>query len=150
MHDVHYKRFDIKNEDTLERPLHLDMRFEAIVANPPFRLIGLPVLYERRPFSAYGKLISSKADFAFVQHMVHQLTITELWQLFSPRCLFFRGGAEGHIRQYLIKEKNYLDAVIGCLPIFLRNEYPDLYFGFEANGCQKHFVYRCQPTFLKR
>jgi type I restriction enzyme M protein len=25
----------------------------------------------------------------------------------------FRGGAEGHIRQYLIKEKNYLDAVIG-------------------------------------
>jgi type I restriction enzyme M protein len=34
MHDVHYKRFDIKNEDTLERPLHLDMRFEAIVANP--------------------------------------------------------------------------------------------------------------------
>jgi type I restriction enzyme M protein len=44
MHDVHYKRFDIKNEDTLERPLHLDMRFEAIVANPPFRLIGLPVL----------------------------------------------------------------------------------------------------------
>jgi type I restriction enzyme M protein len=36
MHDVHYKRFDIKNEDTLERPLHLDMRFEAIVANPLF------------------------------------------------------------------------------------------------------------------
>jgi type I restriction enzyme M protein len=25
----------------------------------------------------------------------------------------FRGGAEGHIRQYLIQEKNYLDAVIG-------------------------------------
>jgi type I restriction enzyme M protein len=30
----------------------------------------------------------------------------------------FRGGAEGHIRQYLIKEKNYLDAVLVCLPIF--------------------------------
>jgi type I restriction-modification system DNA methylase subunit len=55
MHDVHYKRFDIKNEDTLERPLHLDMRFEAIVANPPFRLIGLPVLYERRPFLGLWK-----------------------------------------------------------------------------------------------
>lgn len=25
----------------------------------------------------------------------------------------FRGGSEGHIREYLIKEKNYLDAVIG-------------------------------------
>jgi type I restriction enzyme M protein len=47
-HEYDYARcallFDIKNEDTLERPLHLDMRFEAIVANPPFRLIGLPVL----------------------------------------------------------------------------------------------------------
>jgi len=36
MHDVHYRKFDIKNEDTLERPQHEDMRFEAVVANPPF------------------------------------------------------------------------------------------------------------------
>jgi type I restriction enzyme M protein len=36
MHDVHYSRFDIKNEDTLERPQHIDEKFEAVVANPPF------------------------------------------------------------------------------------------------------------------
>jgi type I restriction enzyme M protein len=30
-----------------------------------------------------------------------------------PHGVLFRGGAEGHIREYLIKEKNYLDAVIG-------------------------------------
>src|SRR6056297_2665686 len=38
MHDVHYKRFDIYNEDTLVNPSpkHSDQRFEAIVANPPF------------------------------------------------------------------------------------------------------------------
>jgi type I restriction-modification system DNA methylase subunit len=54
MHDVHYKRFDIKNEDTLERPLHLDMRFEAIVANPPFRLmVCQSFVYERRRFSVW-------------------------------------------------------------------------------------------------
>ena len=35
MHDVHY-RVDIKQDDTLEHPQHLDQRFEAIVANPPF------------------------------------------------------------------------------------------------------------------
>jgi type I restriction enzyme M protein len=53
MHDVHYKRFDIKN--TLERPLHLDMRFE--VANPPFRLMGAsPLFMNDDRFSAYGKL----------------------------------------------------------------------------------------------
>jgi type I restriction enzyme M protein len=27
--------------------------------------------------------------------------------------VLFRGGAEGHIREFLIREKNYLDAVIG-------------------------------------
>ena len=36
MHDVHFSRFDIKNEDTLEHPQHIDHRFEAVVANPPF------------------------------------------------------------------------------------------------------------------
>ena len=29
-------RFDIKQEDTLEHPQHIDKTFEAIVANPPF------------------------------------------------------------------------------------------------------------------
>lgn len=36
MHNKRYNEFEIKNEDTLVRPAHLDLRFEAIVANPPF------------------------------------------------------------------------------------------------------------------
>lgn len=36
LHGVHYSKFDIKQEDTLERPQHIEMQFEAIVANPPF------------------------------------------------------------------------------------------------------------------
>ncbi|MBC5837756.1 type I restriction-modification system subunit M [Flavobacterium muglaense] len=116
MHDVHYKRFDIKNEDTLERPQHYDMRFEAIVANPPFSAnwSASPLHMTDERFSAYGKLApSSKADFAFVQHMVHQLDDNGTMAIVLPHGVLFRGGAEGHIRQYLIKEKNYLDAVIG-------------------------------------
>ena len=116
MHDVHYKRFDIKNEDTLERPQHYDMRFEAIVANPPFSAnwSASPLFMNDDRFSAYGKLApSSKADFAFVQHMVHQLDDNGTMAIVLPHGVLFRGGAEGHIREYLIKEKNYLDAVIG-------------------------------------
>ena len=116
MHDVHYKRFDIKNEDTLERPQHFDMRFEAIVANPPFSAnwSASPLFMSDDRFSAYGKLApSSKADFAFVQHMVHQLADNGTMAIVLPHGVLFRGGAEGHIREYLIKEKNYLDAVIG-------------------------------------
>lgn len=116
MHDVHYKRFDIKNEDTLERPQHYDMRFEAIVANPPFSAnwSASPLFMSDDRFSAYGKLApSSKADFAFVQHMIHQLADNGTMAIVLPHGVLFRGGAEGHIREYLIKEKNYLDAVIG-------------------------------------
>ena len=36
LHDVHYADFDIRQEDTLEHPQHRDLRFDAIVANPPF------------------------------------------------------------------------------------------------------------------
>ena len=116
MHDVHYKKFDIKNENTLEKPQHEDQRFEAIVANPPFsaKWSASPLFMSDDRFSSYGKLApSSKADFAFVQHMVHQLADNGTMACVLPHGVLFRGAAEGHIRKYLIEEKNYLDAVIG-------------------------------------
>ena len=116
MHDVHYKHFDIKNENTLEKPQHEDQRFEAIVANPPFsaKWSASPLFMSDDRFSAYGKLApSSKADFAFVQHMVHQLSDNGTMALVLPHGVLFRGAAEGHIRKYLIEDRNYLDAVIG-------------------------------------
>ncbi|OBX26817.1 type I restriction enzyme M protein [Gelidibacter algens] len=117
MHEVHYKRFDIYNEDTLVNPSpkHLDMRFEAIVANPPFSATWKPdnIINDDR-FSAYGKMApKSKADFAFVQHMVFQLADNGTMACVLPHGVLFRGAAEGHIRQYLIEDRNYLDAVIG-------------------------------------
>ena len=65
-------------------------------------------------FSSYGKLApKTKADFAFVQHMIHQLDTNGTMACVLPHGVLFRGSSEGHIREYLIKEKNYLDAVIG-------------------------------------
>ena len=117
MHNVHYKKFDIKNEDTLEKPQHIDDRFEAIVANPPFsaQWSASPLFMSDDRFAAYGKLApSSKADFAFVQHMVHQLDDENgTMAVVLPHGVLFRGAAEGHIRKYLIEDRNYLDAVIG-------------------------------------
>ena len=116
MHDVHYRRFDIKNEDTLERPQHLDLRFEAVVANPPFsaKWSASPLFMSDDRFADYGKLApKSKADFAFVQHMLYQLDDNGTMAVVLPHGVLFRGGAEGHIRKYLIAERNALDAVIG-------------------------------------
>ena len=116
MHDVHYRKFDIKQEDTLENPQHMDDKFEAIVANPPFSAnwSANPLHMSDDRFSQYGKLApSSKADFAFVQHMIHHLDDNGTMAVVLPHGVLFRGAAEGHIRAYLIQDRNYLDAVIG-------------------------------------
>ncbi|OGX88320.1 type I restriction-modification system subunit M [Hymenobacter glacialis] len=116
LHDVHFQQFDIRQDDTLEHPQHLDQQFEAIVANPPFSAnwSASPLHLSDDRFSQYGKLApASKADFAFVQHMVHHLAENGTMAVVLPHGVLFRGGAEGHIRQYLIEDRNYLDAVIG-------------------------------------
>jgi len=116
LHGVHYRKFDIKQEDTLEHPQHLGMKFEAIVANPPFsaQWSANPLFTSDDRFSQYGRLApAGKADFAFVQHMIYHLAENGIMAIVLPHGVLFRGGAEGHIRKYLIEERNYLDAVIG-------------------------------------
>lgn len=117
LHGVHYLKFDIKQEDTLEHPQHLnDMPFEAIVANPPFSAnwSANPLFLTDDRFSQYGKLApASKADFAFVQHMIYHLAENGTMAIVLPHGVLFRSAAELHIRKYLIEQKNYLDAVIG-------------------------------------
>jgi len=116
LHGVHYRKFDIKQEDTLEHPQHIDKQFEAIVANPPFSAVwsANPLFTTDDRFSQYGKLApSSKADYAFVQHMIHHLAENGTMAIVLPHGALFRSGAEQHIRKYLIEDRNYLDAVIG-------------------------------------
>lgn len=116
LHGVHYRQFDIKQDDTLEHPQHIDLQFEAIVANPPFsaQWSANPLFTSDDRFSQYGRLApSSKADFAFVQHMIYHLADNGTMAIVLPHGALFRGGAEQHIRRYLIENKNFLDAVIG-------------------------------------
>lgn len=135
LHDVDYTNFDIKNDDTLENPQHIEMKFEAIVANPPYSAnwSADPKFLDDERFSAYGKLApKSKADFAFVQHMIHQLDDKGTMAVVLPHGVLFRGAAEGVIRKYLIEERNVLDAVIG-LPanIFFGTSIPTVILVFK-------------------
>lgn len=140
LHDVPYTNFDIKNDDTLENPRHLGMTFDAVVANPPYsaKWSASESFLQDERFSAYGKLApKSKADFAFVQHMIHHLSDSGTMAVVLPHGVLFRGGAEAVIRKYLIEEKNYLDAVIG-LPanIFFGTSIPTCVLVFKK--CRKH------------
>ncbi|MEL7274532.1 MAG: type I restriction-modification system subunit M [Pseudomonadota bacterium] len=132
LHDVHFSRFDIRQDDTLEEPQHLGERFEAVVANPPFSAKWKgkdnPLNETDDRFSQYGALApTSKADFSFVQHMIHQLAENGTAAIILPHGVLFRGGAEAKIRRYIIEEQNYLDAVIG-LPA-------NLFYGTSIPAC---------------
>ena len=140
LHGVHFTRFDIKLEDTLEHPQHDKLDAEAVVANPPFsaKWSASPLFMTDDRFSEYGKLApSSKADFAFIQHMIYHLAENGVMAVVMPHGVLFRGAAEGHIRKYLIEEKNYLDAVIG-LPanIFYGTSIPTCILVFKK--CKEH------------
>jgi type I restriction enzyme M protein len=132
LHDVHFSHFDIRQEDTLEHPQHLDQRFDAVVANPPFSAKWKgkenPLNETDDRFSQYGRIApSTKADFAFVQHMLYQLSDSGTMAIVLPHGVLFRGAAEGEIREYMIREQNYLDAVIG-LPA-------NLFYGTSIPAC---------------
>jgi type I restriction enzyme M protein len=140
LHGVHFTKFAIHQEDTLKRPAHLEEQFEAIVANPPFSAqwsANHTYLSDDR-FSQYGRLApKGYADYAFIQHMIYQLAENGTMATVMPHGVLFRWWAEGHIREYLIKEKNYLDAVIG-LPanIFYGTSIPTSILVFKK--CRTH------------
>jgi type I restriction enzyme M protein len=130
LHGVSFKNFSIKQDDTLEHPAHLEKRFEAIVANPPFsaQWNANPLKSNDERFSQYGVLApGSKADFAFITHMIHHLDENGTMAVVLPHGVLFRGWAEGKIREFLIKERNYLDAVI-WLP-------SNIFFGTSIPAC---------------
>ncbi len=142
LHDVHFDRFDLKQEDTLKEPQHLEYRFEAVVANPPFSAKwdgdDNPLNAQDERFSQYGRVApKGTADYAFITHMIYQLADNGTMAVVMPHGALFRSGAEGVIRKHLISEQNYLDAVIG-LPA-------NLFYGAGLPACILVFK-KCRTT----
>jgi type I restriction enzyme M protein len=118
LHGVRFDKFLILQGDTLKEDMHADLKAEAIVANPPFSIKWKgdtdPQLAHDDRFSQYGRLApKSAADYAFITHMLYHLADNGTMAVVMPHGALFRGGAEGHIRKYIIEKQNYLDAVIG-------------------------------------
>lgn len=76
LHGVKYSDFDIQNGDTLEADAFGDRQFDAVVANPPFSAIwsAADKFNNDDRFSKAGVLApKSKADYAFILHMIYHL-----------------------------------------------------------------------------
>ena len=156
--------------DTLANPLHLEdgklMKFQAIVANPPFSLDKWAMgfagegtndskfkmeasLDPHRRFE-WGVPPSSKGDYAFVQHMLYSLAENGRMATILPHGVLFRGASEGKIRKQII-EMNLLDAVIGlpenlfygvgipvCIMVFKKNRTRKDVLFIDASG-EEHY-----------
>ena len=106
--------------DTLNNPLLVEndklMKFDTIVANPPFSLKKWGA--ENAGADKYNRFWrgvppKDKGDFAFITHMIETAKPkTGRVAVIVPHGVLFRGGAEGKIREQLVKE-NVIDAVIG-------------------------------------
>lgn len=121
LHNINYDKFHIELGDTLLNPkLKDDKPFDAIVSNPPYSVkwIGSddPTLINDERFAPAGILPpKSKADFAFILHALNYLSGKGRAAIVSFPGIFYRGGAEQKIRQYLV-DNNYVETVIALAP----------------------------------
>jgi len=121
LHNINYDKFNIQLGNTLTEPHFGDEKpFDAIVSNPPYSVkwIGSddPTLINDERFAPAGVLApQSKADFAFVLHALSYLSSKGRAAIVCFPGIFYRGGAEQKIRQYLV-DNNYVETVISLAP----------------------------------
>ena len=122
LHGVKDTEFDIYHGDTLVNDWKVlkeeipgnHIKFDAVVANPPFSLRWEPGEKEEKDFrfSRYGVSPKAAADFAFLLHGFHYLSDNGTMAIILPHGVLFRGGKEEAIRTKLINDDN-IDAIIG-------------------------------------
>lgn len=121
LHNINYDKFNIQLGNTLTEPHFGDEKpFDAIVSNPPYSVkwVGsdAPTLINDERFAPAGVLApKSKADFAFVLHALGYLSAKGRAAIVCFPGIFYRGGAEQKIRQYLV-DNNYVETVISLAP----------------------------------
>ncbi|EGI71752.1 type I restriction-modification system, DNA-methyltransferase subunit M [Pseudoalteromonas distincta] len=122
LHGIKDTEFDIHHGDTLLNDWDMlsemnpakKLKFDAIVANPPFSYRWDPseAQGEDFRFKSHGLAPKSAADFAFLLHGFHFLSDEGTMAIILPHGVLFRGGAEQRIRTKLLND-GHIDTVIG-------------------------------------
>ncbi len=131
LHNINFSNFDIKLGDTLLKPMHKGLKFDAIVSNPPYSLpwIGKdnPLLINDERYAPASVLAPKQySDLAFTMHMLSHLKETGTCAIVEFPGVLYRKHDEQKIRQYLVSN-NYVDTIIQ-LPI-------NLFYGVPIPTC---------------
>lgn len=125
--------FQIIRGDTLRNPGFFEadglQRFDCVIANPPFSLKGWGAeSWANDPFgrNIAGVPPKGNGDMAWVQHMIKSMNASGRMTVVLPHGALFRKGAEGRIREALIKQ-DMLEAVIGLGP--------NIFYGTQLAAC---------------
>ena len=97
--------------DTLQVPAFAGRKFACIMANPPFSTKWEQRKGDERFADAPVLAPPSRADYAFLLHVLHYLAPDGVAVVLNAPGILYRGNAEGKIRRWLI-EQNVIDRVV--------------------------------------
>lgn len=138
---------DIQRGDTLANPQFLNPNgslktFDICVANPPYSISD----WESELFKSdkYGRVDgyevppTKNADYAFVLHIIKSMNSNGRAGVVLPHGVLFRGGAEGRIREQILKN-DLIEAVIALPPkLFYGTGIPAAILIFNKNKPESH------------
>lgn len=102
--------------DTLKNPAWEDNKFKCIVANPPFSISWDPPVLNGMFTDDRFKFVpalppKSKADYAFILHILHYLASDGIAVVLNFPGILYRGNSEKLIRKWIV-EQNYIEKII--------------------------------------
>ena len=156
---LHDMEAQILQGDTFANPKFLEAgglkQFDLVIANPMWNQDGFKQLMEDDRYGRfrYGVATNSSADWGWIQHMLTSLKLMGKMGVVLDQGALFRGGAEGSIREGVLKD-DLVECVValpeklfyntgapGCL-IFLNKAKPEsrrgkVLFVYAAEGFEK-------------
>jgi type I restriction enzyme M protein len=111
---------DIRRGDTLANPQFLNQQgglqtFDIVVANPPYSIKDWEYEAFKTKFGrldGYDAPPDKNADYAFVLHIIKSMNTNGRAGIVLPHGVLFRAGAEGRIREQILKN-DLVEAIVG-------------------------------------
>ena len=97
--------------DTLDKDEFAEIKFDLIVANPPFSIRWEPKENDERFAKAPCIPTAGKADYAFMLHILYHLADKGKAICLEFPGVLYRGQREGKIRKWMV-EQNYIERVV--------------------------------------